>query len=63
MAPQIELSSLGSGKPAYEVGTRLLVSGESRWGEEILRDGLAWGCGFTRHHDADMASLWADATS
>ena len=48
--------------PTYEVGTRLLVSGASRWGGSGLEDALAWGCGFTRYYDAQTAEAWSSAT-
>lgn len=44
--------------PSYEVGTRMLVSGEPRWGGKPLRNPLAWGCGFTRYYDKATAALW-----
>lgn len=47
--------------PAYAVGTRLLVSGEPRWGGAPLDDAIAWGCGFTRYYDEVTAASWADA--
>ncbi|HEX8498901.1 MAG TPA: hypothetical protein VF661_17000 [Actinomycetales bacterium] len=47
--------------PPYGVGTRLLVSGENRWGGEPLDDALAWGCGFTRYHDRATAAAWREA--
>lgn len=31
-----------------EPGTRLLVSGEPRWGGDPLEDPIAWPCGFTQ---------------
>jgi hypothetical protein len=46
----------------YEVGTRLLVSGEPRWGGQPLDDAIAWGCGFTRYYDEATASSWRSAT-
>jgi hypothetical protein len=46
---------------AYDVGTRLLVSGEPRWGGPPLTDAIAWGCGFTRYHDEDTAGAWRSA--
>lgn len=52
------------GPPSYGVGTRLLVSGEPRWGgTDPLRDAFAWGCGFTRYYDAQAATDWTDAFS
>jgi hypothetical protein len=47
--------------PSYGVGTRLLVSGQPRWGGAPLDDPIAWGCGFTRYHDTDTAGLWRNA--
>jgi hypothetical protein len=42
------------------VGTRLLVSGEPRWGGKPLDDRVAWGgCGFTRRWSATAAKVWA----
>lgn len=49
--------------PAYEVGSRLLVSGEPRWGGESLDQPIAWGMcgGFTRYYDPETARVWHDA--
>ena len=49
--------------PSYQIGSRLLVSGEPRWGGAPLEDAIAWGCGFTRSYDADTAAEWLAATS
>ncbi|MDK3258572.1 hypothetical protein [Blastococcus capsensis] len=52
-------SSAGSGRgPVYGVGSRLLVSGEDRWGEGALADPIAWMCGFTRYYDKATAASW-----
>lgn len=51
----------GEGRPAYDVGTRLLVSGEHRWGGSTDADLLGWGCGFTRYHDPVTAEAWRRA--
>ncbi|WP_433539001.1 hypothetical protein ACQPZK_15730 [Micromonospora sp. CA-249363] len=48
--------------PAYQVGTRLLVSGTPRWGGAPLADAIAWGCGFTRYYSLPVAAEWATAT-
>ncbi|MGC4768417.1 hypothetical protein ACLQ25_05460 [Micromonospora sp. DT44] len=48
--------------PAYQVGTRLLVSGMPRWGGAPLADPIAWGCGFTRYYSPTTAAEWATAT-
>lgn len=47
--------------PTYELGTRLLVTGEPRWGGGALDDPIAWGCGFTHYYDANTAAIWRDA--
>lgn len=46
---------------AYGVGSRLLVSGEARWGGSPLESPIAWGCGFSRYHDPETGSAWRDA--
>ena len=48
---------------SYGVGTRLLVSGEPRFGGRPLQAAIAWGCGFTRYYDKDTAALWRQALS
>ena len=49
----------GDETPAYEEGTRLLVSGEPRWGGQPLDDAIAWSCGgFTRYYEATVADEW-----
>ena len=57
-APQ---ASSDEGPPAYGIGTRLLVSGQPRWGGAPLDDAIAWGCGFTRYYDPATAKLWRRA--
>ncbi|MEU8183687.1 hypothetical protein AB0B85_09930 [Micromonospora sp. NPDC049044] len=47
--------------PAYQIGTRLLVSGMPRWGGGPLADPIAWGCGFTRYYSPSVAAEWATA--
>lgn len=49
--------------PSYGVGTRLLVSGEPRWGGEPLQDAIAWTCGFTRYYDETTAADWRAAVA
>jgi len=44
-----------------ELGERLLVAGEPRWGGAPLDDAIAWECGFTVAHSSEGASEWADA--
>jgi hypothetical protein len=48
--------------PAYEVGSRLLVSGAHRWNGATMDDAVAWGCGFTRYYDQATADEWRAAT-
>jgi hypothetical protein len=48
--------------PLYGQGTRLLVSGEPRWGGEPLDDAIAWSCGgFTSYYDTSLADEWRAA--
>jgi hypothetical protein len=54
--------SMGYGPPAYGVGTRLLVSGEHRWGGPTRADLIGWGCGFTIYYDPATADDWRAAT-
>lgn len=57
-------SSAGAAPAAYEEGTRLLVSGEPRWGGEPLDDAVAWTCGgFTRYYEAAVADEWRRGTA
>lgn len=46
---------------AYGIGSRLLVSGEPRWGGAPLDAPIAWLCGFSRYHDTGTATAWRDA--
>jgi hypothetical protein len=46
---------------SYGAGSRLLVSGEPRWGGKALKDQVAWGCGFTRYFDHKTAAAWRHA--
>ncbi|GAA1629901.1 hypothetical protein ACFQY4_35945 [Catellatospora bangladeshensis] len=54
-------SSPSVDNPTFGVGSRLLVSGEERWGGEALDDPIAWPCGFTRWHSEADAADWARA--
>lgn len=59
-------ASTGSGNevPLYEQGTRLLVSGEPRWGGDPLQDPIAWSCGgFTRYYEPAVADDWRRGTA
>lgn len=49
--------------PEYAEGTRMLVSGEPRWGGAPLNDAIAWSCGFSRVYSLDAATEWDEATS
>lgn len=46
---------------AYGVGSRLLISGQPRWGGPPLQQPIAWGCGFSRYHDPATATAWREA--
>jgi len=56
MFPPGRSSALGT---TYEAGTRLLVSGQPRFGGPPLQDPVAWVCGFTRYYDRSTAAQWA----
>ena len=43
---------------SYGVETRLLVSGEPRFGGRPLQGAIAWPCGFTRYYDKGTAASW-----
>jgi hypothetical protein len=62
----VQLPTTGSSDPSdpgygYGVGSRLLVSGEARWGGSPLEFPIAWGCGFSRYYDPETATAWRDA--
>jgi hypothetical protein len=44
-----------------QVGERLLVSGEPRWGGEPLDDAIAWERGFTGPFSEALSREWASA--
>ena len=44
--------------PEYGIGSRLLVSGADRWGDDQSVDLIGWQCGFTRYYDAATAASW-----
>lgn len=58
---QFEVGPISEFVSNVEVGARLLVAGESRWGGEPLDDPVAWGCGFTQPWTADTATSWTSA--
>lgn len=50
--------------PDYAVGSRLLITGEPRWGgPNPLQDAVAWGCGFSRAYSAADAGAWRKVLS
>lgn len=51
-------SSLGG--PEYDIGSRLLISGEPRFGGAPLESPVAWMCGFSRTYDGATADVWRD---
>lgn len=58
MPPPGQVDSAGGDTLTYDVGARLLVSGEPRWGGKPLDDPVAWLCGFTRSYDEATAAQW-----
>ena len=63
----VDLQAVGEGIAEddlpFRVGTRLLVSGEPRWGGEPMASPIAWGCGFSRYYDEETAKAWGDSTT
>ena len=49
-----------SSRPQWDVGSRLLISGESQYSAGILIDPVAWFCGFSRTYDEATADSWRD---
>lgn len=47
----------------YTVGSRLLVSGEDRWGGSPMDSPIAWACGFTRWYNQADAQSWDQASA
>jgi hypothetical protein len=45
--------------PSADAGTRLLVTGEPRWGGAPLDDAVAWGCGFSQAWTSSAAERWS----
>ncbi len=62
-SPAVEGHATSVSAGSFEVGSRLLVSGEPRWGGPALEDAVAWGCGFTRHYDEATADSWRTASN
>ncbi|MDP9464382.1 MAG: hypothetical protein M3P52_07145, partial [Actinomycetota bacterium] len=48
------------GGPEYDTGSRLLISGEPRFGGAPLDSPNAWMCGFSRPYDTATADTWRD---
>lgn len=61
MPPATTGSFSASDGHSYGVGSRLLVSGEPRWGGGSLDSPIAWPCGFSRYYDATTAGAWREA--
>jgi hypothetical protein len=59
--PGSDSSDMSDSGDAYGIGSRLLVSGESRWGGTAQESPIAWPCGFTRYYDAATANAWREA--
>lgn len=55
--PSPEMSEAVAGE-GYGIGSRLLISGELRWGGSPLDAPIAWGCGFSRYYDEEAAAMW-----
>ncbi|MGZ4724548.1 MAG: hypothetical protein ACXV5U_08960 [Ilumatobacteraceae bacterium] len=61
MTVQFEMGAISEFVPQVVPGTRLLVTGEPRWGGQPLDDPIAWGCGFTQRWSTGAANSWANA--
>lgn len=63
----VDLQTVGEGTAEqdlpFRVGTRLLVSGEPRWGGASLDSPIAWGCGFSRYYDEETAKAWRETAT
>lgn len=63
----IDLQSLGEGTAEedlpFQVGPRLLVSGEPRWGGAPLDSLIAWDCGSSRYFDEETAAVWRESAT
>jgi hypothetical protein len=57
-SPEVTSQETSVSGGSYAVGSRLLVSGEQRWGGAAPDDAVAWGCGFTRYFDQQTAEHW-----
>lgn len=63
MPPPSTQNGLSEVPPTYEIGSRLLISGEHLRGGATMADAVAWGCGFSRYYDAETAGRWREVTS
>ncbi|MFI9643084.1 hypothetical protein ACIG87_24035 [Micromonospora sp. NPDC051925] len=52
--------SFGQDSTAYQMGSRLLVSGEPRYDGAPLADPIAWACGFTRSYTPTETAAWRE---
>lgn len=63
----VDLQSVSEGTAEedlpFQVGARLLVSGEPRWGAAPMDSPIAWGCGFSRYYDEQTAHAWRESIS
>lgn len=55
---EYEQGPLSELAPAAATDTRLLVTGEPRWGGAPLEDAVAWGCGYTQAWTPSAAEQW-----
>ena len=60
-SPQIDAAASSEAGDAYGIGSRLLVSGEARWGGAPLDAPIGWSCGFSRYYDQPTADAWRNA--
>ena len=49
-----------TGLDTWTVGSRLLITGEPRWGGDPLDNAVAWYCGFSRTYNPDVAATWRE---
>ena len=63
MLPPSAAAILSGVDYAYGVGSRLLISGQPRWGGSPLQQPIAWGCEFTRYYDSATAAAWREASA
>jgi len=61
MTPPVPTSAGTDENMSYDVGARLLVSGEPRSASGVPAGDVAWSCGFTRYYDDATARAWRAA--